>query len=36
MAELNFVANTQADIGHFKDAHKQQEMSLQKLVHLDI
>lgn len=29
-AELNFMANTQADIGHFKDAHKQQEMSFTK------
>lgn len=29
-AELNFMGNTHADIGHFKDAHKQQEMSFTK------
>lgn len=29
-AELNFMANTQAHIGRFKDAHKQQEMSFTK------
>lgn len=29
-AELNFMANTQAGIGHSKDAHKEQEMSFTK------
>lgn len=30
-AELNFMANTQADFRHFKDVHKQQEMSFTKI-----